>query len=263
MFVETRTGSIYYDVHGPVGAPAVMFLHGVAMDHRTFDEQVAALSDRYRVIVWDLPCHGCSAHIDNTPSYARSTADLAMDLLDELGIDRAVLAGLSLGSFVVQHAAHAYPDRVAAAVHISGGPLHPNYPAALKLIMPFTYLTIKLLPSQTVNRSFAVHKALAEDTIAYLMETTAQTGKDTVIHLTNEMTRDLVRGLPEPPTQPSLIIYGDHDLRFIQHMSILWHERQPNSRLVEVPNAHHILNQDNPAYFNNVLLEFLETIVAF
>jgi 3-oxoadipate enol-lactonase len=262
MFLESDVGSVYYEVHGPEDAPAVMFLHGVAMDHRTFDHQVAALSDQYRVIVWDMPYHGRSSGIDKGLSFARTAADLAMEILDLLAIQKAVMAGLSLGSFVVQHAAHAYPDRVMATVHTSGSSLHPKYPAFLKLIMPFTYLVVKMLPSQTVNRSFAVHKALTEDTIAYLMETTAQTGKDAIIHLTNEMTRDLVQGLPEPSTQPSLIVYGDHDLRFIRHMAILWHERQPNSRLVEVPNAHHILNQDNPAYFNRCLLGFLREVTT-
>jgi len=54
---ETR---IYYEVHGPVDGPAVLCTHGVAMDHRTFDQQVSALADRYRVIVWDMPGHGRS-----------------------------------------------------------------------------------------------------------------------------------------------------------------------------------------------------------
>ncbi len=262
MFLESQIGSIYYDVRGPVDAPAIMFLHGVAMDHRTFDAQVAALEDRYRVIVMDMPCHGRSAHLGKTTSYARATADLAMALLDELGIHEAVLAGLSLGSFVVQHAAHAYPERVTAMVQISSGSLHPGYSPLFQLLMPFTWLTIKALPMGMVKRSFAQHKALLEETRAYLRETTVQTGKDAIIYVTNEMTKDLVRGLPEPPTQPSLIVYGDHDLRFIQHMSILWHERQPNSRLVEVPNAHHILNQDNPEPFHRALREFLDEVTA-
>ncbi len=58
MFLENDVGTVYYEVNGPEEAPAVLFSHGVAMDHRTFETQVAALADRYRVIVWDMPYHG-------------------------------------------------------------------------------------------------------------------------------------------------------------------------------------------------------------
>lgn len=36
MFYENKVGSVYYEVHGPKDAPAIVFSHGVAMAHRTF-----------------------------------------------------------------------------------------------------------------------------------------------------------------------------------------------------------------------------------
>jgi len=59
-FYKSLFGDIFYKDSGPKDAPAVIFLHGVGMDHRTFDEQVNVLKDRYRVIVFDLPGHGRS-----------------------------------------------------------------------------------------------------------------------------------------------------------------------------------------------------------
>ncbi len=119
MFLKNDIGTVYYEVYGPEQAPAVVFSHGVAMDHRSFEQQVTALEDRYRVIVWDMPYHGRSSAIDRGLRLSTTAADFTMAIMDELGIQRAVLAGLSLGSFVVQQAAHRYPDRVTAAIHIS------------------------------------------------------------------------------------------------------------------------------------------------
>lgn len=85
-------------------APAVVFFHGVAMDHRSFKRQVEALKENYRVIVWDMPFHGKSSAIDKNVSFSEASADFIMGIMDVLNIRKAVMAGLSLGSFVIQKA---------------------------------------------------------------------------------------------------------------------------------------------------------------
>jgi len=106
---------IYYTDSGGDG-PAVVFSHGFAMDHSMFDRQVAALSDSYRVITWDERGHGATA----TPgpfTYWDSAGDV-LALLDHLGVDTAVLAGMSQGGFLSMRAALLAPDRVRALIFI-------------------------------------------------------------------------------------------------------------------------------------------------
>src|SRR5215217_7931837 len=50
--------TIRYWLSGPLGAPRVVLLHGATLDHRAWDAQVEALSERYRVVVPDLRGHG-------------------------------------------------------------------------------------------------------------------------------------------------------------------------------------------------------------
>ena len=257
-YYENKLGRFYYQVHGPQNAQAVVFSHGVAMDQRTFDSQVAALKQEYRVVTWDMPYHGRSDSIDKGLPFSQVSTDLLADILDEVGIKQAVFAGLSLGSFIVQQMSARHPDRVKAEVHISGGPLHPKFPSILRISIPIITLFMKLYPAGPLGRSFGKHKALREETIAYLLETIDQTGKDAVTHLTNEMVRDMADGLPAPPDKPRLIVYGDHDLAMLNNMTKKWHQRLPGSELAEVENAHHILNQDNPEAFNAILREFLK-----
>ncbi len=256
--LENDLGKFHYRVHGPQDAPAIFFSHGVAMDQRTFDDQVQALKDRYRVITWDMPYHGRSDSIEKSLSFSKTAADLVVAIMDELGVDQAFHAGLSLGSFVVQQLSSLYPTRVLGEIHISGGPLYPKFPAILKASIPFTAVFMKLYPSKPMARTFAKHKALTPETIAYVIETVEATGKDAITHLTNEMVRDMVAGLPAPSSKPALIVIGDHDLPFIIKMAKDWHTRLPNSELAMVEYAHHILNQDNPAAFNAILVDFLE-----
>lgn len=261
MYYDNSKGTVYYEVHGKECAPAIIFCHGVAMDHRTFDEQVMSLKDTFRVIVWDMPYHGKSSAIDDKLPYTSTTADVLLELLDSLNIRKSILVGLSLGSFVIQQVVNKDPDRVIATIHISGGPLYPKYPAILKVLKPFINLFIGIYPNKLLQRDFAKHKALKKETQQYLIETVSQTGKKSIIHLTREMLDDMVNGLPEPPAVPMLIIYGDHEISFIKKMNQSWHENSNNSELVIIKDAHHIVNQDNPSELNKVLLNYIQRVL--
>ena len=259
MIYENSVGEAYYEVFGPKDAPTVMFSHGVAMDHRTFMQQVHALQDRYRVIVWDMPFHGKSPAFSSSFPYSDTCGDMMMGILDELQIEKAVLAGLSLGSLVIQKVADRYPERVAASIHISGASLYPHYSRAFKMCKPFVPL-MHLLPSGWLNQTFANHKALTPDTRKYLAETMAKTGKSALVHLMNAMLDDMVQGLSEEICHPMLIMYGDHDLKILQNLSRMWHEKNRHSILFQIAQAHHILNQDNPQECNRHIIRFLDTL---
>ena len=95
---------------------AVVFSHGILMDQSMFDAQVAALSPEYRVITWDERAHGGTA-ATGPFSYWDSAKDV-LGLLDHLGIESAVLAGMSQGGFLSLRAALLAPERVRGLVLI-------------------------------------------------------------------------------------------------------------------------------------------------
>jgi pimeloyl-ACP methyl ester carboxylesterase len=106
---------VRYEDSGGDG-PAVLFSHGFLMDHTMFDPQVEALEPDYRCIRWDERGFG------STPAPAPFTywdsAEDAIELLDHLGVDRAVLVGMSQGGFLSLRAALARPERVRGLVLI-------------------------------------------------------------------------------------------------------------------------------------------------
>lgn len=106
--------SIYFEDTGGDG-PVVVLAHGFLMDHEMFVHQVAALRDTYRVVTWDERGFGLT-EFDGAPfSYWDSAAD-CLGLLDHLGVERAVIGGMSQGGFLSLRAALTAPERVRALI---------------------------------------------------------------------------------------------------------------------------------------------------
>jgi len=101
--------------------PAVVLLHGLTATKRYVVMGSRALERAgHRVIAYDARGHGASDPAPSPDAY--TYADLAGDLLgvlDERGVERATLAGASMGAHTLLRFALAYPERVAALVVIT------------------------------------------------------------------------------------------------------------------------------------------------
>lgn len=115
-YAQVNGQRLYYEDTGGEGPP-VVFSHGFLMDHRMFAPQVEAFADVYRVITWDERGFGATEFDGQPFTYWDSARDL-FGLLDVLGIERAVLAGMSQGGYLSLRAALLHPDRVRALVLI-------------------------------------------------------------------------------------------------------------------------------------------------
>jgi 3-oxoadipate enol-lactonase len=115
-FADVNDQRIRFDDSGGDG-PAVIFSHGFLMDREMFAPQIAELAPEFRVIAWDERGFG-ETEFDGEPfTYWDSAAD-CLGLLDHLGLDRAVLGGMSQGGFLSLRAALLAPERVRALVLI-------------------------------------------------------------------------------------------------------------------------------------------------
>ena len=108
---------LVYDEYGS-GDSVVVYLHGLLLDSNLNRGIADALADRgNRVVLLDLLGHGRS----DSPAHAAeyridSYAEQVIGLLDHLGVERAVLGGLSLGANVRLFAAVEHPERVQGLV---------------------------------------------------------------------------------------------------------------------------------------------------
>jgi pimeloyl-ACP methyl ester carboxylesterase len=105
----------YDDTGGPL-VPIVL-AHGLLMDRTMFAPQIEAAKVGSRFITWDERCHGDTENTADPFSYWDLADDLK-GLLDHLGIERAVVGGMSQGGFVALRFALRYPERVSGLILI-------------------------------------------------------------------------------------------------------------------------------------------------
>ncbi|QRY61015.1 alpha/beta fold hydrolase [Gordonia sp. PDNC005] len=110
-------GSTYVtDTSGPTDdAPAILLLHALSTTGLlTWFPSIPALSRKFRVITMDQRLHGRG--IDTDKFTLHDCADDAAAVLDALGIDKAIIAGFSMGSLIAQRVWRQHPDRVGGLV---------------------------------------------------------------------------------------------------------------------------------------------------
>ena len=99
------------------GTPLVL-LHGFPLDHHLWDDIAPLLEDRFDLILPDLRGFGESTTVDAPYSMDDYASDIA-GLLDQLGIQKAAIAGHSMGGYVALAFARLYPERVNGLALIS------------------------------------------------------------------------------------------------------------------------------------------------
>jgi pimeloyl-ACP methyl ester carboxylesterase len=115
-FAEVNGQRIRFEDTGGAGPPVILS-HGFLMDREMFAPQVAALSPEFRLITWDERGFG-ETEFDGRPFTYWDSARDCLGLLDHLGIEQAVLGGMSQGGFLSLRAALTAPERVRALVLI-------------------------------------------------------------------------------------------------------------------------------------------------
>jgi aminoacrylate hydrolase len=107
--VAVADGEIHYEVSG--NGPALIFVSGLNGTGRSWQPQVTAFEDRFRVITYDQRGTGASDKAQQVFSVDGMTAELAA-LMDAIGIERASIVGQSTGGAIGQTLAIDYPSRV-------------------------------------------------------------------------------------------------------------------------------------------------------
>ena len=107
---------IRFDTAGS-GAPALVFVHGWSCDRTYWREQMTAFADRHAVVAIDLGGHGESG-IGRSAWTMPAFGDDVAAVVVQLGLERVVLIGHSMGGDVVVEAALRLGDRVAGVVWV-------------------------------------------------------------------------------------------------------------------------------------------------
>jgi 2-hydroxy-6-oxonona-2,4-dienedioate hydrolase len=117
------------------GNETVVFMHGIGGHIETFCMNIPAHAQRYRVLAFDLLGHGYTAKPEGNYEIERYV-DHTLRFLDTMQIERAHLAGTSLGGWIAARIAARHPDRVSNLSLISSAGLtaHPSVMHKLKTL---------------------------------------------------------------------------------------------------------------------------------
>jgi 3-oxoadipate enol-lactonase len=107
--------TLAHRLHGPEGAPVVVLSNSLGTTQQLWERQFPALAEDFRILSYDHPGHG-SSPLPELPCTVESLAHTLLALLDELGVERVSLCGVSLGGMVGMALALAAPERVERVV---------------------------------------------------------------------------------------------------------------------------------------------------
>ena len=107
--IDVNGIQLAYERRG-TGTPLVL-LHGYPLDHHLWDEVVPLLEDTFDLIVPDLRGFGESSTVDSFYTLEDFASDVA-GLLDYLGIEKAAIAGHSMGGYIALAFVRLFPERV-------------------------------------------------------------------------------------------------------------------------------------------------------
>ncbi|MBT3792651.1 MAG: alpha/beta fold hydrolase [Rhodospirillales bacterium] len=268
--VETRGASIVYDDTGDETGrrPVVVLVHSVGLSTREgWRGQVPVLARNYRVITYDIRGLGESSCGDAPMGVETFTEDL-IALLDHLGIDKIILMGVSLGSFIGQAFACAHGNRLTAlalvstACRIKGG----NSGVRAARNTAIREHGMKIAAGPQIDSHFPDDFRAANSGLMDWYRTHyINNDPDAYIAIMEDLGRfdycDRLAGI----ACPTLIIAGGEDASSVAgtkpgESARLVAAKIPGARLEIIKGAHHYPQIDHEAVFNAVMLDFFKTV---
>ncbi len=243
----------------------VLLVHGIAGSTFSYRFIIPALAENHRVIALDLKGFGYSGRPPRGDYSLTAQADLVLGLMDKLGIARASLVGHSMGGGVAMRLALGSPKRVSSLVLVDsvGGSTEERrtrFGAFVRPLLPF-------VAAFTLGRYKAFERGLRSAVHDPRFVTTEVVEGDqrpfrvkghlrALEALITSRTRDASLAV-ESISQPTLILWGEHDRWLPLTQGEDFARRIPDARLDVVPDAGHLPLEEQPDYCNKAILAFL------
>ena len=260
-YADSNGTRIYYQ-EGGTGDPLVLLM-GFGADGDVWELHAAEYEKHFRCIILDNRGVGKS----DQPPGPYSTEMMANDtiaVMDHLGIDKAKVAGISMGGAIAQSLALNHPDRVSCLVLISTWPSFNNYAKTVYQNLIKLRRTSKPDDFMELLQLWIFAPPHYEDNMDSLKEGQAgaaanpnpqsQDGFEGQLHAC--MNHDSVSRLGEIKV-PTLITIGMMDIFTPPPFSDLLHEKIAGSELVQFPTGGHVHHWEDLERFNRVTSQFL------
>jgi 3-oxoadipate enol-lactonase len=244
----------------------LVLLHAFPIGANLWEPQMRAIPNGWRLITPDLRGFGGSTELDSVAALSIGDyADDVIDLLEELGVTRAVIGGCSMGGYAALALYQSKPEIVEALVlaNTRAGADSPESRANRRNMLAVvdregpSGIAREMMPKM-LGQTTKDGNATAEATVRRLIKQQSPTGIRSAIH--RMMHRPDSTPLLAQIAVPTLVITGSEDEMIPVEESRRMARAVPGAQLVIVPGAGHLANLEQPDAFNAALTTFLNTL---
>lgn len=242
--------------------PNVVLVHGLGLNHEMWQWQIPRLTDRYRLLSYDLLGHGGSAHPEGPYSMA-NFVDQLKNLVDFLHLERFVLVGFSLGGMIAQAFTLAHADRVAglAVLHSAYDRSIAERAAILSRVLLAETAGPQATVEQALERWFTADFAKRRPDVLNQVRAWVVANNPKAFaasyRVLAESDADLARQLTRISC-PALVVTGEEDFGNSPAMAARMASQMPAARCRILPGLRHMALAEQPEAVLSELLPFLE-----
>ena len=259
------------------GEETILFIHGLGGTRQHWQQNIPALSREYRTLAVDLPGYGDS-RLDKVPqdSLLHFFSASLLALMDSLSIPAAHLVGHSMGGQIAMLFALEHPERVKKLVLAAPAGIETFTDAEALGLRTFAANTYpQKLSEAQIRQNYALNfyqmpeaaEGLIQERLLLNESSYFQTHTSVLIKAVEGMLATPVASRLRELDAPTLIIFGKEDRlipnRYLhpdlttEALAQQGQQAIPNSRLMMLPEAGHLLMFEQPGAFNNALKNFL------
>jgi 3-oxoadipate enol-lactonase len=245
-------------IDGRKDAPWLVFSNSLATNLSLWDGQIATFENSFRILRYDQRGHG-GTEVPGEPCTFEQLVDDVVALFDALAIRRATFVGVSMGAITALRLAARHAGRLDRIVACDGQWVAPAGARELweERIAVVQNQGMEALVEPTVRRwfrpEFIAGNPPSLEKVRRMIATTPAGGFIACGRALQQY--DYRECLPQIGV-PTLLLAGAADGTMPEVMREM-HRAMPGSNFVEIPNAGHLPNFENPEVFNQTLSKFL------
>ena len=254
--VSSRHGLTHYWTNEIKSTVSLVFLPGLTADHRLFEPQLLYFKDKFKVLVWDCPCHGKSRPYDEF-SYANVSDELNR-VLETENVDRAIFIGQSLGGMIAQYYIDQHPAKAAGLISVDSVPFGDYYSKSDMFWLSQLEWMCRMFPDKLLRSSMAKICGTTETARKRMHIMLSSYTKKELCHL---MYVGEAAFIPENKNMDipcrTILLLGDRDkVGKVAAYNREW-ARRSGFPLILIQGAAHNANDDQPDIVNKIIFDFI------
>lgn len=246
--------------------PPLALVHGLGLNRAMWQWQLPALVPYFDVLTYDLLGHGESSNPAGVANLTMFSEQLVR-LMDRCGIERAAVAGFSLGGMIVRRFALDHPDRLSAIAILHSA--HDRAPDEREAILKRVRQVEQTGPSSTadaaLDRWFTVGFRAENPAMMTLIRNWIMRNDPAIYPGVYRVLAEgdaEIAGDIDRITVPTLVMTGEDDFGNSAEMAAKMAARIVGARKVVLPGLRHMALAESPGTFNEPLVAFLRDALS-